>query len=191
MDGSTTPNSVQSTEYHAPHEQQSRIYQTHEGHRPHKAKKKKVGLGLLYGLIAIIILLGGMALGWHYHTQLASSEPEQVIPSEYQAVFLTNNQVYFGKIVTVNSTYIKLVDIYYLQLQEALQPASSGGTSSKVSTTDSTSSDSSSVQLIKLGSELQGPEDQMNINREQVLFWENLKPSGKVTQAIDKYQNTQ
>jgi hypothetical protein len=76
-----------------------------------------------------------------------------------------------------------LTDIYYLQVQ-----SSSNGTTSASQLSATASTTGSNVQLVKLGNELQGPEDMMAINREQVLFWENLKPSGKVTQAIDKYQ---
>jgi hypothetical protein len=112
-----------------------------------------------------------------------NSESKAVNKSEYQAVFLTNGQVYFGKLAVVNPGYLKLTDIYYLQVQ-----SSSNGTTSASQLSATASTTGSNVQLVKLGNELQGPEDMMAINREQVLFWENLKPSGKVTQAIDKYQ---
>ena len=52
---------------------------------------------------------------------------------------------------------------------------------------DKENSDNSDVQLIKLGNELHGPEDQMQITKDQVLFWENLKADGKVSKAIDSY----
>jgi hypothetical protein len=99
---------------------------------------------------------------------------------------LTNGQVYFGKLKVVTPNYLKLSDIYYLQVQSS----SSGTTSASQLAATSGSSTGSNVQLVKLGNELQGPADMMAINREQVLFWENLKPTGKVTEAIDKYQST-
>ena len=96
---------------------------------------------------------------------------------QYQAVFLTNGQVYFGKFSRVGSQYAVLKDIYYLQVQQAVQPKDS-----------STSSNSSQVSLAKLGGELHGPEDVMFINSSQVLFWENLKTDGKVAKAIADYK---
>jgi hypothetical protein len=42
---------------------------------------------------------------------------------------------------------------------------------------------------VKLGNELHGPEDEMTIEKAQVLYWENLKPSGKVSEAISSYQS--
>ena len=93
----------------------------------------------------------------------------------YQAVFLTNGQVYFGKIQN-RDDYITMKDIYYLKAQEGLQ---SGATT--VTTTPE-------VSLIKLGNELHGPKDFMNIEKSQVLFWENLKENSRVVRAIREYQ---
>ena len=45
----------------------------------------------------------------------------------------------------------------------------------------------SNVQLIKLGNEIHGPEDNMIIARDQVLFFENLKNDGKVSATIKDY----
>jgi hypothetical protein len=53
----------------------------------------------------------------------------------------------------------------------------------------SASSNNQQVSLAKLGGELHGPEDVMYVNRDQVLFWENLKDNGKVVTAIKNYQS--
>jgi hypothetical protein len=45
----------------------------------------------------------------------------------------------------------------------------------------------SDISLVKLGCELHGPEDEMLINRSQIVFWENLKEDGQVTQAVAEY----
>jgi hypothetical protein len=145
---------------------------------------------VLTAIILVIVLVGAVTYIWHYETQknqtVSTTAPEagQINTKEYQSVFLTNGQVYFGKITAVTSTYIKLTDIYYLQVQQSVQPS----TSSASNSTSATSSNSN-AQLVKLGNELHGPEDEMQIYRPQILFWENLKPSGKVTQAINKYQS--
>ena len=94
---------------------------------------------------------------------------------QYQAVFLTNGQVYFGKLSLEDSGHASLSDIYYLQVQQ-VQPESNETTQGKLT-------------LIKLGNEIHGPDDQMTINTDQILFWENLKDEGKVVQAIKKYQS--
>jgi len=98
-----------------------------------------------------------------------------------QAVFLTNGQVYFGKLHTLNGGYMKLTDIYYLQTTAKDTSSSDLQAASGQSSTD--------VQLIKLGDEIHGPDDEMIISKDQVLFFENLKKDSKVSSSITKYQN--
>ncbi|MBU1895250.1 hypothetical protein KJ641_00045 [Patescibacteria group bacterium] len=93
----------------------------------------------------------------------------------YQAVFLTNGQVYFGKITNFDDDYLELVDVFYLQIKGGLQDKAGEEKEEDLS-------------LVKLGSELHGPEDRMFINYEQILFYENLKKDSKVVSAIDNYQ---
>jgi hypothetical protein len=111
-----------------------------------------------------------------------SSRPNEntyVNTAQYQAVFLTNGQVYFGKVNKITKTYVDLQDIYYLNSQQA------AGTD----TTAEKSTTPSSFSLVKLGCELHGPNDQMLINREQVTFWENLKADRQVAKAITQWQS--
>src|SRR3989344_7818454 len=75
------------------------------------------------------------------------------LSGKYQAVFLSNNQVYFGKLYNANSSYPTLRDIYYLQVTQVLQPKDP-------------KSPAQQINLVKLGGELHGPEDEMRINRE-------------------------
>lgn len=99
---------------------------------------------------------------------------------EYQAVFLTNGQVYFGKLADGGDRYIKLTDIYYLQVN---QPQIQGSQQNAQQ-----AQQQPQLQLVKLGNELHGPVDEMHINRDQVLFYEDMKADGKVAQAIKEYK---
>ncbi len=98
---------------------------------------------------------------------------------KYQALFLTNGQVYFGKLSDVNGSYVTLKDIYYLQVQQTVQPKDPKATTDQ----------QPQVSLAKLGGELHGPEDIMRVSKEQVLFWENLKDDSKVVTAVKDYKN--
>jgi hypothetical protein len=134
--------------------------------------------------ILIILLIVLSACGVIYFGLKATNAvmaDSAVKSKQFQAVFLTNGQVYFGTLTHVNGSYIKLTDIFYLQVNNS---------GSQTSVQPSTSASSQQVSLAKLGSELHGPEDVMYVNRDQVLFWENLKDSGKVVQAIKTYQKT-
>jgi hypothetical protein len=104
--------------------------------------------------------------------------------SKYQAVFLTNGQVYFGKLQKSVDNYYKLTDVFYLQATQAKTDSTNEADAQNPQTTSS----QAGVQLIKLGNEVHGPEDSMVIDRSQVLFIENLKKDGKVVDSIDKYK---
>jgi len=125
-------------------------------------------------LVGCALLLAAVSLYLGFSGNL-NAESKQVNSTEFQAIFLNNGQVYFGKLDSVNGSFFVLKNVYYLQ---------SPSTSSS-----STSSSNNTYTLEKLGvNELHAPEDQMVINRSQVTFWENLKSSGKVVQAIQQYQ---
>ncbi len=99
--------------------------------------------------------------------------------SKYQAVFLSNGQVYFGKVADANEQTLVLEDIYYLRSAQNLQLSDDQA---------ATSTEADSFSLVKLGNEIHGPEDRMNINLSQVLFVEDLKNDSKVVEAIAAYQ---
>ncbi len=128
-------------------------------------------------LVAVVVLLIG---GWYamraVNTQLIDS-------GKYQAVFLSNGQVYFGKLHLDNNYYV-LKDIFYLQASDSA--AGSASSDSK----NPQQSASSDVKLIKLGTEVHGPTDQMVIDKGQVLFFENLKEDGSVVKSIKSYNDT-
>ena len=96
----------------------------------------------------------------------------------YHAVFLDNDQVYFGKVAGRNGKYAHLTEIYYLQVRQPLQNQEQGAQAPDFS-------------LIKLGNELHGPDDVMEINRNHILFIEPLTESSRVVQAILDYKAQQ
>ena len=129
----------------------------------------------MMAILAVVVVIIILAGGWFAWSNMGGDAG--VKGGQYQAVFLTNGQVYFGKVSNVNTGYVKLTDIYYLQVQQSVQPDNKNN-----------NNNNSQVSLAKLGSELHGPEDAMYISRQQVLFWENLKNDGKVVQAINSYK---
>lgn len=144
-------------------------------YRTEPPKKNKKGLILkIVGIVAAIVLLAGLAFAYN---QLSGPMIES---NKYQAVFLTNGQVYFGKLHRTGD-YYKLTNVYYLQASQSTNGSSSNPQQAATA--------NSGVQLIKLGNEVHGPEDAMVIDKSQVLFFENLKNDGKVVDSITKYQN--
>lgn len=101
--------------------------------------------------------------------------------STWQAVFLSNSTVYFGQVASYRGQWLEMHDIYYLQRAQTPQP--SGGVEDQPG--------EGKLVLIKLGNELHGPQDSMRINREHVVFIEDLKPDSQVVKAIDNYLQAQ
>lgn len=119
------------------------------------SKKILYGIGIVVVVVALYVVGNGMITG-----------------STYQAVFLSNNQVYFGKLSGTFSRYPTLKEVYYLRVSQQLQAQ------------DPNAPPQSQIQLVKLGSEIHGPTSDMKINRDQILFIENLKADSQVVKAI-------
>ncbi len=107
--------------------------------------------------------------------------------AEWQAVFLTNGQVYFGKVSKVTGDNVYLRDIYYLQVvNQPLQASQQAGETAEQPAAEPAEPEQR-LTLIKLGNELHGPRDEMIINREHVILMEDLKDDSRVVQAISDY----
>jgi len=114
-------------------------------------------LGLVIGVIGSFSLTGFFKYDRYDKKNFIDS-------ATYQAVFLTNDQIYFGRLKNISSDYLILSDVYYVKIDE-----------------------SGAGQLVKLGvGEPHGPKDGMIINQDQVLFWENLSPDSLVVKAIQQ-----
>jgi hypothetical protein len=130
------------------------------------SKKKKLWwwIGAIVAIVLVLKFLSGMGF-----------VPLELFPrvgSGYQAVFLTNGQVYFGKLYKDRSQYPVLRDIYYLQVTQPPQPLQPGEVPP------------ANINVVKLGAELHGPNDEMRINRDSILFIEDLKDDSRVVTAI-------
>ena len=157
--------------------QQAVYQQKQHGH-------KGIFVAVIVALVAILLIVLGV---WLYQSQDSpvATGGGEINKDQYQAVFLTNGQVYFGKLSKPSSDYVNLEDIYYLQVQQTTEQPSS----EKPAVQPSSEDQQSQVSLTKLGKELHGPEDKMYISRDQVLFWENLKSDSTVSKAIKESQS--
>ncbi|MBI4435485.1 hypothetical protein HY630_02340 [Candidatus Uhrbacteria bacterium] len=140
------------------------------GARPGPEQKKSGSWRWGIGII-VIVLCGAAAWYFWMGPGAASTEQTPIASGDYQAVFLDNGQVYFGKLDRSRDEFLTLTDVFYLQSGVAVEQTSN-------------------LSLTKLGSEAHGPEDQMLINREHVLFIEDMKNDSKVVQAIQQYKTS-
>ena len=151
----------------------------HIGSSHHVAKeetsKNKIVVTMLIIIAVIILVISGLLL-WSKNKSAASIDA-----SKYQAIFLSNGQVYFGKLQALDNGYFKLTKVFYIQ-------GSTDTDADAAKSKDPQQTTSSDMKLIKLGKEVHGPEDAMIINRDQVQFYENLKSDGEVAKLIDQYK---
>lgn len=116
-------------------------------------------LALAVGIISILPLINSIKYGRY-------DKNDFIDPDAYQAVFLTNDQIYFGHLNSISSDYLILFDVYYVKVNE-----------------------SGVGQLVKLGiGEPHSPKDEMIISQDQVLFWENLNSDSPVVNTIKNMQ---
>lgn len=95
----------------------------------------------------------------------------QIDSGKYQAVFLNNGQVYFGKLKGFYTDRPYLTDVYYIQAAD--------GTAA-----DANKEQANTQKLIKLGKEIHGPENKLILNKDSVLFVENLTDNSEVVKVI-------
>lgn len=119
-----------------------------------------VVLAVLVILWKALVLFGLLPLGGFPATD----------PDKWQAVFLTNSQVYFGHIKGAGRDFVVLDDVYYFQVSQQLQPPASG----------------QQINIVKLGNEIHKPEDKMYIPKNQIIFWESMKDDSAVVQVINQ-----
>lgn len=148
--------------------------------------KKSGGAGWIVNLVIIVIVVFVLLYLVSAFTSLnilGLDKSSGGDSSAWKAVFLTNGQVYFGHTTDENTDPVVLTDIYYLQVTQPLQQLGANQNPPNLNQPQ--------LSLVKLGNELHGPEDEMRINRDHVLFVEDLKDDGRVVQAINDYVATQ
>lgn len=138
-------------------------------------KKSRNGLAWTIGLVVFALLVGifgGYVLAGSAHTDTG------IDGKKYQAVYLMNGQLYFGKLSALDDSRFKLESVYYLQAG-----SNEDGTQK---TGAATATDAgSNFQLIKLSGAIYGPSDEMVISKDQVLYYQNLDADSKASQLID------
>lgn len=143
----------------------SRPLQSKRRRRQFSMKQLAIGVGVL-------LIVMGLVVGAHAY---AHRNEQRINQNGYQAVFLDDGKVFFGKLQNTAGQHLTLNMAYYPQ--EANQPKAENANASI---------ETNSLQLIKMGDETYGPEGSMSIASDHVLFWQNLKSDSKVAKAINE-----
>lgn len=138
---------------------------------------------VLKTLLALVLISGLSAGAWFGRQTVAYAG---IDTSRYQAVYLDNDNVYFGKVQVLLGGDLLLKDVFRVQAAPDNNAAGAGSTD----TNDTGAAQpSSEIRLIKPGKELHAPDDTMLINRSRVRFIENIGNDSSVTKAIKDYRD--
>jgi hypothetical protein len=127
-----------------------------------------VMLLIVIGIILLILVVRTQLFRAGISTLFAPGVAEVIDRQLYQAVFLSNGSTYFGRLEQQGDEWFVLTDVYYLSATEDSAP-----------------------QLIKRGSEPQGPREPMIIPQANVLFIENLRADSEIVTAITRFKSGQ
>lgn len=144
--------------------------------KPNKSKRSWV----IWLVAVIVVALAAVAGFMVWQNSFNSKIQASIDDSKYQAVFFDNGQVYFGKLSILDKEYFLLDDVFYVQ---------SNATTGEDPDQEPEDSTENTQKLIKRGAEVHGPADPMVVSRDKVMFFENLKTDGKVTQLIRGYKS--
>lgn len=126
-------------------------------------------------LVAFMVIAALCIAGW-FAWPSQGSIAATIDVDKYQAVFLSNGQVYFGNLSIVDTRYMQLTDVYYLERQ-----LTAGGSDDEL---DQPVAGDNNFQLLKYSDVLYGSENAMIISSEDIIRFENLRPDGVVARAI-------
>ncbi|MDD3101710.1 MAG: hypothetical protein PHE59_01015 [Patescibacteria group bacterium] len=128
-----------------------------------KSPSRRMGVVVL--IVGIIIFIGVVVV----LSLMVFSAKE----TSWQAVYVSNDQMYFGHIVKDNGKILVLKDVHYLQMQQ-------------IAATKEGEQPSQQLTVVKAGSEVYGPTGEMKINWDHILFTQKLKADSQVIEAINK-----
>lgn len=126
---------------------------------------KKTRIASIGMVILAVIVIAGL-------TSCGNSGGNLSFKSEYQAVFMDNGQVFFGKLENGGSAHPLLKEVYYIGRQQ--------------------SPDGKEVQniLLKRGNEWHGP-DMMYLTSSHIVMIESVSPTSKVSELIKELKAKQ
>jgi len=99
---------------------------------------------------------------------------------KYKAVFLDNGQVYFAKVIKEDALNVYLDEVYYIQTEQQLVPATEEGAQDQVIEVPI---------LIKRGAELHQPQGMLQINRSKITSIEEVGDDSEVLKEITRQQS--
>ena len=99
------------------------------------------------------------------------------------AVTMANGQTYFGRMEKFGPHTVVLFDVYYLQVGSTDNEDTTANTAVDTETNDA----NSNVKLVKLADDFYQPNNYVILNRDQIIYWQQLSNSSPIIDAINNY----
>lgn len=121
-------------------------------------------------LLGVLVLAGLAGAVWVASLLLAEGDPVggQVVPDRYQAVFLEDGQVLFGRLREARDGYFELVDAFVIQEVPGEEDAPP------------------TQELRSVRDALHEPDGNVLLRREHVVRIDNLAPDAEVAATMDR-----
>ena len=147
--------------------EQSDTYPRHATNRPKK--------GIIVFLVLIFVLIFiFISISFWQNGTVRNVIQTFKFKDTYQAIFLSNGQVYFGKISEITNKYVILNKPFFIkveQKQENLEEIS----------------DQPELKLISIKDEFHKPKDYMIIEKSSIILIEELDSSSQIVDIIGNY----
>jgi len=115
----------------------------------------------------------GLILIWQMattYTKLSPSDLPDINPGQFQGVYLSNGQAYFGHLEEMNEEYAILKDVHFLRAKDQESPQQS-------------------IDVIRMVDSVHSPENIMYIPKDKIIFWQNIQRESPLVKAILDAQN--
>lgn len=128
-------------------------------------KRKLLSIFILFIFIIVVV----SAVNYLFSKFIVVVGPK-VNPNAYQTVFLEGNQQYFGHLKGLGTRAPYMTDVYYVRPIGQYKPDLL----------------QQNFSLVKMGDEINGPENKLYLNWDKVLMWQEMKADSKITKAIEQ-----
>jgi hypothetical protein len=130
------------------------------------SKASSATLGVIAVVVIVVIVFLAMWVG-------GSGPFAPSVSSSWSGVFLTDGEVFFGHVKSINNDQIDLVNVYYLQRSQANTQTGQAAAPAQL------------ALLGIVGSQIQCPTDEVLVNRRAVLHIQTLQSSSFVVQKLN------
>lgn len=131
---------------------------------------------IFFVIVVVLAVLGGM---WGGSKSNLFSWENKNIP--WYAVYLTNNQVYFGHIVSIKKDLVILKDVHFAESYQEPAQISTSGNFALEQTPKQT------FRIVQRGNEkMLSSDGKLFINRTSVLYWEKFSSDAEVVKLLEE-----